>query len=117
MAGIIERAAIFGAAGNIGCIVARELDRGGIPLRVGGRSRPSLEAAFGKLQHAELFDADLSDLRSATAAARGIDALFYCVGLPYPAHHLHPVLMRTALAAAAAMKVARLVLVSSVYAY
>ena len=39
---------------------------------------------------AEIFDADLSDLRSASAAARGVDTIIYCVGLPYPSHHLLP---------------------------
>ena len=114
---LIQRAAIFGAAGNIGRSLAPELDRRGIPFRVVGRSRAKLESAFGSLLHAEIFDADLGDLRSAGAATRGIDTIFYCVGLPYPAHHLHPALMRTTLEAAAVTGVQRLVLVSSVYAY
>ena len=113
----MRKAAIFGAAGAIGPRIAAELDRRGVPFRVVGRSRPRLEAAFGKLAHAEIFDADVGDLRSAGAAARGVDTVFYCVGLPYPSHHLHPVLMRTALEAAASMQVKRLVLVSSVYPY
>jgi nucleoside-diphosphate-sugar epimerase len=113
----MQKAAIFGAAGAIGPQVAAELDRRGIPFRAVGRSRAKLEAAFGSMAHAELFDADIGDLRSAGAAARGIDTIFYCVGLPYPSHHLHPVLMRTALEAATSMKVERLVLVSSVYPY
>jgi nucleoside-diphosphate-sugar epimerase len=114
---LIRKAAIFGAAGSIGQILAPELDRRGIPFRVVGRNRARLEQAFGSLAHAEIFPADLGDMRSAGAAAREIDTIFYCVGLPYPSHHLHPVLMRATLEAAAAMKVARLVLVSSVYAY
>ena len=59
----------------------------------------------------------MGDLRSASAAARGVDTIIYAVGLPYPSHHLHPALMRTTVDAASAMKVQRLVLVSSVYAY
>jgi len=82
-----------------------------------GRSRQKLEQAFGRLKHAEIFPADLSQARSAGAAARGMDTIIYTVGLPYPSHHLHPVLMRTTLEAAAAMKVQRLVLISSVYGY
>lgn len=113
----MQKAAIFGAAGTIGPWVAKELDRRGIPFRAVGRSRPKLESAFGKLAHAEVFDADVGDLRSAGAAARGVDTIFYCVGLPYPSHHLHPVLMRTTLEAAATMQVQRIVLVSSVYSY
>jgi nucleoside-diphosphate-sugar epimerase len=76
-----------------------------------------LEEAFGGSAHAEIFEADVSDLRSAGAAARGADAIIYCVGLPYPSHQLHPVLMRTMLQAAQAVDVRRLVLISSVYPY
>jgi len=114
---IIQKAAIFGAAGAIGQAVAPEFERRGIPFRVVGRSRSRLQAAFGDMAHAETFDADLADLRSAGAAARGVDTIIYTVGLPYPMHHLHPALIRTTIEAARSMQVARLVLVSSVYAY
>ena len=113
----MQKAAVFGAAGAIGLYVAAVLNQRGIPVRVVGRSRAKLEAAFGKLEHAEILDADVSDMRSAGAAARGVDTIFYCVGLPYPSHHLHPVLMRTTLEAATAVGVRRLVLISSVYPY
>lgn len=113
----MRKAAIFGAAGAIGPWIAAELERRAIPFRVVGRSKPKLEEAFGGLAHAEVFDADVGDLRSAGAAARGVDTIFYCVGLPYPSHHLHPALMRTTIEAAASMKVERVVLISSVYAY
>jgi nucleoside-diphosphate-sugar epimerase len=111
------KVAIFGAAGAIGQAVADEMERRFLSYRVVGRNRDKLEKAFGKHQHAEIFPADLSDLRSAGAAAREIDTVLYCVGLPYPSHPLHPVLMRTALQAAVTMKVKRLVVVSSVYPY
>lgn len=114
---IIRKAAIFGAAGAIGPQIAAELERRGIPFRVVGRNRARLEKAFGAMSHAEIFDADLADLRPAGAAARGVDTIFYSVGLPYPSHHLHPALMRTTLEAAASMHVERMVLVSNVYAY
>src|SRR5664280_1081559 len=113
----MENIAIFGAAGAIGHAVAAELERRGIPFRVVGRAREKLEQAFGKMAHAEIFPADLSEARSAGAAARGVDTIIYCVGLPYPAHRLHPVLMRTTLEAAKLVKVERLVLPSSVYSY
>ena len=113
----IGKAAIFGAAGAIGPQVAAEFSRRGIPFRAVGRQRARLESTFGAMQHAEIFEADVADLRSASAAARGVDTIVYSLGLPYPSHHLHPVLMRTTLEAAAAMEVRRLVLVSSVYAY
>jgi nucleoside-diphosphate-sugar epimerase len=113
----MEKAAIFGAAGAIGGIVAAELHRRGVPFRVVGRSRPKLEATFGKLPDAEIFEADVGDLRSASAAARGVDTIIYAVGLPYPSFHLHPVLMATTVDAAVAMQVRRLVVISSVYSY
>jgi nucleoside-diphosphate-sugar epimerase len=114
---LIQKAAIFGAAGAIGPAVARELELRGIPFRAVGRSRAKLEKTFGGMAHAEIFDADAGDLRAASAAARGVDTIFYTLGLPYPSHHLHPGLMRTTVAAAVAMQVRRLVLVSSVYGY
>jgi nucleoside-diphosphate-sugar epimerase len=113
----MEHVAIFGAAGAIGTVVGAELERRGIPFRVVGRSREKLERAFGKMKHAEIFPADLSEARSAGAAARGVDTIIYCVGLPYPSHQLHPVLMRVTLEAAKLVGVARLVLPSSVYSY
>jgi nucleoside-diphosphate-sugar epimerase len=113
----MENVAIFGAAGAIGRAVGAELERRGVPFRVVGRSREKLDQAFGKNAHAEIFPADLSEAHSAAEAARGVDTIVYCVGLPYPSHHLHPVLMRTTVEAAKLEKVARLVLPSSVYSY
>lgn len=113
----IQKVALFGAAGAVGHALAPELVRRGIPFRVVGRNRARLEAEFGSLPQVEVLDADLSQLRGAGAAARGIDTILYCVGLPYPSHHLHPALMRTTLEAATAMQVKRVVLISSVYAY
>ncbi len=113
----IGKVAIFGAAGAIGRALAPELERRGIAFRVVGRSRAKLQQVFGKYAQAEIFDGDISDLRSAGAAAREIGTIVYCAGLPYHAHSLHPAIMRTAIKAAAAMHVARLILISSVYAY
>jgi nucleoside-diphosphate-sugar epimerase len=66
---------------------------------------------------AEIFEADVADLRSASAAARGVDTIFYCVGLPLPSHHLFPEMMRTAIQAAVAMQAKRIALVSSPWSY
>src|SRR5262249_45496034 len=115
--GIIENAAIFGAAGAIGPYVGAELNRRGVPFRVVGRRRAVLDKVFGSMRQAQVFEADLSDLSAASQAARGVDTIFYCVGLPYPSHRLHPELMRTTLQAAVAHHVKRIVLVSSVYSY
>jgi len=114
---IIKKAAIFGAGGAIGRALAPELERRGIPFRVVGRGKAKLQAAFGGMAHAEVFDADLTDPRSAGAAARGVDTIIYAVGVPYPSFQLHPAMIRTAIEAAASMQVARLVLVSNVYTY
>ena len=113
----MQNVALFGAAGAIGRSVATVLQQRGIPFRAVGRSRQKLEQAFGSMSHAEIFPADLSEPRSAGAAARGIETIVYCVGLPYPSHNLHPALMRTTLDAAKLVGVPRLVLSSSVYAY
>lgn len=115
--GLIGKAAIFGAAGAIGPHVGAEFDRRRIPFRVVGRSRSKLERIFGGYPHAEIFDADLADLRSASAAARGVDTIVYLVGLPLQQHSRLPQLMRTAVQAAAAMQVQRIVMASSVWAY
>src|SRR5947207_1355477 len=113
----MQNVAIFGAAGAIGQSVAAELERRSIPFRAVGRSRAKLEKAFGAMANAEIFDGDLGDLRTASAAARGVDTVIYTVGVPYPAFRLHPVLMRVAVDAAVTMQVQRLVVVSNVYSY
>ena len=113
----IGKVAIFGAAGAIGRTLADEFERRFISYRVVGRDRGKLDRAFGKHQHAEIFPADLRDPSSAASAARDIDTIVYAVGLPYPSHAQHPVLMRTALDAVIAANVKRLVLVSNVYSY
>ncbi|HLH17976.1 MAG TPA: NAD(P)H-binding protein [Bryobacteraceae bacterium] len=113
----IRTAAIFGATGAIGTHLGSELDRRGIPFRAVGRRKARLEETFGALPRAEIREADAADIASATAALRGADTVFYTLGLPYPQHRLHPVLMRNTLQAAEAAGVARLVLVSSVYPF
>ena len=113
----LRNVALFGAAGAIGTSVGAELQRRGIPFRAVGRSREKLERAFAKMPLAEIFPADLAQGRDAGAAARGVDTIVYCVGLPYPSHQLHPVLMRTTLEAAKLVGVPRLILPSSVYSY
>jgi nucleoside-diphosphate-sugar epimerase len=114
---LMNKVAIFGAGGAIGRAIAPELERRGIPFRAVGRGKAKLEAAFGQMKHAEVFDADLTDLRSTGAAARGVDTIIYTVGVPYTSFQLHPAMIRTTIEAAATMQVARLVLVSNVYSY
>jgi nucleoside-diphosphate-sugar epimerase len=107
--------AIIGAAGAIGHAAADELDRRQLPHRVVGRNRQRLDAAFGTT--AEIVTADISDLAAAQRALSGTAAAIYCVGLPYPEHSRHPVLLRTVVEAAQREGVGRLALVSSVYPY
>ena len=86
----MEKVAIFGAAGPIGRYVGMELDRRGIPFRAVGRTAGKLEEAFGKLPHAEVVAADLSDAGGATQAARGVDTIIYTLGVTYTEFPLYP---------------------------
>jgi nucleoside-diphosphate-sugar epimerase len=107
--------AIVGAAGAIGHSVASELNRRGVRFRAVGRDRKKLETAFhGK---AEIVDADIGDQNQAQRALSGVDTIVYTVGLPYPQHELHPVLMRSTIEAARRAGVSQIALVSSVYGY
>src|SRR5450755_308144 len=113
----MEKVAIFGAGGPIGQYVGMELDRRGVPFRAVGRTASKLENAFGKLPHAEVMAADLSDAGGAGQAALGMDTVIYTLGVPYTEFELYPKLMRVAVAAAAAAGVQRFVLVTGVYSY
>ena len=106
--------AIFGAAGAIGPAAALELSARGHRVRAVSRNPAALAAAC---PGAEPFVADLSDPTAARAAAAGMDAILFAVGVPYHRFDLHPTMMRTTLAAARAENVTFLVHVSSVYAY
>src|SRR5262249_29915235 len=105
---ITGKAAIFGTAGAIGPYIAAELNRRSIEFRAVGGRRAALEKVAGTMSYGEIFTADLSDREAASRAAQGIDSIFYCMGLPYPEHRLHPVLMRTTLEAAVAQQVKRI---------
>ncbi|MGA2272211.1 MAG: NAD-dependent epimerase/dehydratase family protein [Bryobacteraceae bacterium] len=113
----IQNLAIFGAAGAIGCALAPELVRRGIPFRAVGRRRQTLADAFGGMAGAEILDADLSDPEQADRAAQGVDTIVYAVGVPFTEFDKHPVLMRITLEAAARAGVARLMLVTGIYSY
>lgn len=106
--------AIFGAAGAIGPATALELSARGHRVRAVSRNRAALEVAC---PGAEPFVADLADPEAARAAAAGMDAIVYAVGVPYERFDLYPPMMRATLAAAEAEKVKFLMHVSSVYSY
>ena len=107
--------ALFGAAGAIGRVLTPELVARGHHVRVVGRDAERLRRAFGS--QAEIVAADLSDPAQARAAAEGMDAVVYLVGLPYPEFARHPQLTKIALEAARAAGVTRFVHVSTVYPF
>jgi nucleoside-diphosphate-sugar epimerase len=106
--------AIFGATGAIGPVVVPELRSRGHRVRVVGRDTARL-AGFGS--GVEVVAADLMDPAGAAAAAAGMDAILYAVGVPYHRFDLHPPMMRTTVAAAKAAGVGRLIHISTVYPY
>jgi nucleoside-diphosphate-sugar epimerase len=106
--------AIFGAAGAIGPVVAPELLARGHRVRLVGRQAARLQALA---PGAEIIAADLMDPAGASAAAKGMDAILYAVGVPYNHFELHPPMMRTTLDAAKAAGVKRLIHISNVYPY
>ena len=108
------KVAIFGAAGAIGRVLAAELRARGDTVRVVGRRADALRAAAPE---AEIFTADLGDPGAARNAAAGMDAIVYCVGVPYDRFELHPQLTRIALDAARDAGVRAFVLISTVYPY
>jgi nucleoside-diphosphate-sugar epimerase len=115
MPGAIQRVAILGAAGAIGHSAGAELRRRGIPFRAIGREGKKLEAAFS--EQAEIRSADINDPDQTARALEGCDTAIYAVGLPYPEHKLHPMLMRKAVDAMRRAGVSRMALSSSVCAY
>ncbi|HYL39484.1 MAG TPA: NAD-dependent epimerase/dehydratase family protein [Bryobacteraceae bacterium] len=113
----MDRIALFGASGAIGDSIAATLRSQDRPYRVVGRKRAELEAKFGSDTGAEIVTWNPDDKESVRAAARGIDTIFYLVGVPYWRFELHPVLMRKTLEGAIAEGVQRLVLIGTVYPF
>lgn len=112
-----EIVALVGATGAIGKSVAAALRQKGQPYRVIGRSRATLEKAFGgdPLAQSAIWDPD--DEASIRSALRGVAAVVYLVGVPYTAFHLHPILLRRILDAAIAEQVGRLLLIGTLYVF
>ena len=111
------KVAIFGAFGTIGRAVAAELTRRGQQVRVVGRSDEKLRRAFGET--VERVAADVADPEGCAAAAAGVDAIVYSLGLPYSrkAFAAYAPMMRLAVGAAKGSGVGRLVLITNVYPY
>jgi nucleoside-diphosphate-sugar epimerase len=109
---------IFGATGTVGKALASKLAERGQSFRVVGRSEERLRQDFGRYEPlVEYCAADLSDPANAARAARGVETIFYTVGVPYPQFQQHPKLTRIALTAAAAAGVRHYVHLSTVYPY
>jgi len=113
----MDRIALFGAAGAIGSSIAAELRKQGRPYRVVGRGRAELETKFKSDPQAEIVTWNPDDPASVRAAARGIDTIFYLVGVPYWQFALHPELMRKTLDGAIAEGVKHIVLIGTVYPF
>jgi nucleoside-diphosphate-sugar epimerase len=108
---------LFGAAGAIGQSIATALGAAGRDYRVIGRSRGSLEAAFGQDPHAEIATWDPDEPASIAAAAQGLQTAIYLVGVPYHHFEMHPSLMEKTLVGLSAAGVQRLILIGTVYPY
>ncbi|HEX6897604.1 MAG TPA: NAD(P)H-binding protein, partial [Bryobacteraceae bacterium] len=113
----MDRIALFGAAGAIGGSIAAELRRRGEAYRVVGRGRGELERNFSSDPRAEIVTWNPDDPASVRAAARGIETIFYLVGVPYWQFELHPQLVRKTLDGAIAEGVQRVVLIGTVYPF
>jgi nucleoside-diphosphate-sugar epimerase len=113
----MDRIALFGGSGAIGESIAAALKSKGRPYRVIGRSRKDLESKFGSDPGAEIATWNPDDPASVRAAARGIDTIFYLVGVPYWQFDLHPKLMQKTLDGAIAEGVERIVLIGTVYPF
>src|SRR6516165_7896359 len=109
---------LFGATGSVGKALAAKLAERGQPFRVVGRSEERLRRDFRAYEpRVEYCAADLNDREAAARGARGVDTIFYTVGVPYPEFEKHPKLTRIALAAAASAGVRQFVHLSTVYPY
>jgi nucleoside-diphosphate-sugar epimerase len=113
----MSRIALFGAAGAIGQSIAEAVSAQGAPYRVVGRSRDALVNAFGGDPLAEIVTWNPDDPASVQAAATGVDAIVYLVGVNYWQFELHPRLMQQTLDGAVAAGVKRVVLIGTVYPY
>jgi nucleoside-diphosphate-sugar epimerase len=113
----VKKITLLGAAGVIGQSIGAALHREGKEYRVVGRTRASLEAAFGGDQLAEIVTWNPNDAESAKAAVRGSRTVIYLVGVPYNHFELHPLLMRKTVDAAVSEGVENLLLIGTVYPY
>jgi len=103
-------AAVIGATGATGRVIARELLGRGVPVRVVSRSGARLERDFADTP-AERVVADVLDPAAAGRAAEGCGLVFDCVGVPLGSFAQHLDITRNLIDAAGAAG-ARLILIS-----
>jgi nucleoside-diphosphate-sugar epimerase len=112
---MIAKAAIVGATGATGIALAAELSAAGIGVRVIARRAEALARLFPSAA-IERVPGDARDANALARAVAGCDLVVDCIGLPAPAMHEHAITAR-AIAAAAKGAGARLLQVSSFWAY
>ncbi len=110
---MLTRAAIVGATGATGIALAAELSAAGIGVRVIARRADALARLFPSAA-IEKAAADARDAAALARAVSGCDLVVDCIGLPAGAMHEHAITARNI---AAAAKGARLLQVSSFWAY
>lgn len=113
----LPRIGLVGATGPIGASIAAALGAAAVPYAAIGRSAAGLAQAFGSDPMATPRAWNPDDAAGMRPAFRGLDTLVYLVGVPYDAFHLHPLLMRRTIEAAAAEGVSRLLLVGTAYPF
>lgn len=113
----VRKIAIFGATGATGKSIARELRARGHAYRVVGRDRAELEASYGDDPLAEIVTWNLDDPQSVCEAARGVDTVVHCIGVPYDRNAEYPGITQRAIDGAIAAGVERYVLIGTVYPY
>ncbi len=114
---LAETIALVGATGAIGKSVAAALRAQGRRYRVIGRSRSTLQEAFGDDPLAQFVVWNPDFEQSIRRALKGVNAIVYLVGVPYTDFQLHPVLMRRTLDAAIEEHVDRLLLIGTLYVF
>jgi nucleoside-diphosphate-sugar epimerase len=112
---MIAKAAIVGATGATGIALAAELSAAGIGVRAIARRAEALARLFPSAT-IEKVPGDARDANALARAVAGCDLVVDCIGLPAPAMHEHAITAR-AIAAAAKGAGARLLQVSSFWAY
>lgn len=111
------RIGLVGATGAVGASIGQALSAAAIPFAVIGRSPHGLATGFGGMPLATPRVWDPEDAAGMRSAFRGLDTLVSMVGVPYDAFHLHPILMRRTIEAAAAEGVRQVLLIGTAYPF